>query len=133
VRVIIAETGGVPVEGKLLGDGLMAVFTSARQAIDCGVRVNAAADSTAFGLHLGLHAGDVIREDDNVFGGAVNIAARVAALASPGEVLVSETVRSLARTSANVTFESRGPHALKGVEDPHCLYGIVAAPDRADR
>lgn len=62
----------------------MAVFTSARQAIDCGVTVNAAADSTAFGLHLGLRAGDVIREDDNVFGGAVNIAARVAALASPG-------------------------------------------------
>jgi class 3 adenylate cyclase len=133
MRVIIAETGGVPVEGKLLGDGLMAVFASARQAIDCGVRVNAAADATAFGLHLGLHAGDVIREDGNVFGGAVNIAARVAALASPGEVLVSETVRSLARTSANVTFESRGLRALKGVEDPHWLYAIVAAPDRSDR
>jgi len=133
VRAIIAETGGVPVEGKLLGDGLMAVFTSARQAIECGVRVNAAADETEFGLHLGLHAGDVIREDGNVFGGAVNIAARVAALASPGEVLVSETVRSLARTSANVTFESRGPHALKGVEDPHSLYAIVAAPDDTDQ
>ena len=132
-RAIIAERGGVPVEGKLLGDGLMAVFTSARQAIDCAVRINAAADETQFGLHLGLHAGDVIREDGNVFGGAVNIAARVAALASPGEVLVSETVRSLARTSTNVTFESRGPHALKGVEDPHSLYVIVDAPDRTAR
>jgi DNA-binding SARP family transcriptional activator len=133
VRVIIEETGGVPVEGRLLGDGLMAVFTSARQAIECGVRVSAAADETSLGLHLGLHAGDVIREDGNVFGGAVNIAARVAALASPGEVLVSETVRSLARTSANVTFESRGSHALKGVEDPHSLFAIVAAPDHTDQ
>lgn len=132
VRAIIAETGGVPVEGKLLGDGLMAVFTSARQAIECGVRVSAAADQTALGLHLGLHAGDVIREDNNVFGGAVNIASRVAALAPPGEILVSETVRSLARTSANVTFESRGPHALKGVEDLHSLYAIVA-PGPRDR
>ena len=133
VRAIIAETGGVPVEGRLLGDGLMAVFTSARQAIECGVRVSAAADETALGLHLGLHAGDVIREDDNVFGGAVNIAARVAALAPPGEVLVSETVRSLARTSTTVRFESRGPHALKGVEDLHSLYAIVAAPDHTDQ
>ena len=130
VRVIIAETGGVPVEGKLLGDGLMAVFTSARQAIDCGVRVNAAAGETAFGLHLGLHAGDVIREDGNVFGGAVNIAARVPALAPPGEVLVSETVRSLARMSANVTFESCGSQTLKGIADPQFLYAIVAAPER---
>ena len=91
----------MPVEGKLLGDGLMAVFTSARQAIECGVRVSAVAGETAFGLHLGLHVGDVIREDNNVFGGAVNIAARVAALAPPGEVLVSETVRSLAFTRSS--------------------------------
>jgi adenylate cyclase len=73
---------------------------------------------------VGLHAGDVIRDGDNVFGGAVNIAARVAGLAPVGEVLVSETVRALARTSAGVRFDDRGLHRLKGVEDPHRLHAI---------
>ncbi len=56
-------------------------------------------------LHLGIHAGDVIREGNNVYGGAVNIAARIAGASAPGEVLLSDTVRGLARTSAGVTFE----------------------------
>jgi class 3 adenylate cyclase len=76
-------------------------------------------------LHVGLHAGDVIREENNVFGGAVNIASRISAL-SPGEVLVSDTVRSLARTSAGVRFEDRGEHALKGVADPQRVFAVRA-------
>jgi adenylate cyclase len=61
---------------------------------------------------------------NNVFGGAVNIAARISALSSPGEVLVSDTVRSLARTSADVTFDDRGEHALKGVAEPQRIYAV---------
>src|SRR3990172_5018661 len=100
-------TGGTAVEGKVLGDGVLAVFTSARQAIDCALRCNAASEPVGLPLHLGVHAGDVIREGNNVFGGAVNIAARIAAASAPGEVLVSDTVRGLARTSAGVTFDDR--------------------------
>src|SRR5207237_5365182 len=74
-----------------------------------------AGDDAGLPLHLGLHAGDVIREDNNVYGGAVNIASRISGLSVPSEVLVSETVRSLARTSAGVLFEDRGEQALKGV------------------
>ncbi len=69
-------------------------------------------------LHLGLHAGDVIREDNNVYGGAVNIAARISGLSAPGEVLVSDVVRSLARTSAGVSFEDLGEQSMKGVGEP---------------
>jgi class 3 adenylate cyclase len=127
VRDVIGETGGVPIEGRLLGDGLMAVFPLAHQAVECAVRTNEAAAETGLGLHVGLHAGDVIREDANVFGGAVNIAARVAAMAPPGEVLVSETVRSLARTSTTVTFEGRGYHDLKGVADRYPLYAVTGS------
>jgi adenylate cyclase len=65
-----------------------------------------------------LHAGDVIREENNVFGGAVNVAARISGLSAPGEVLVSDTVRSLARTSADVAFVDRGEQTLKGVGEP---------------
>ena len=82
LRAIIGESGGTPVEGKVLGDGVLAVFTSARQAIECALRCNGAGESVGLQLHLGIHAGDVIREGNNVYGGAVNIAARIAALQS---------------------------------------------------
>jgi len=71
-----------------------------------------------------LTAGDVIREGNNVYGGAVNIAARIAGASAPGEVLVSDTVRGLARTSAGVTFDDRGEHVLKGVADPQRLFAV---------
>jgi class 3 adenylate cyclase len=124
LRAVIRENGGTPVEGKLLGDGVLAVFTSARQAIEATLRCGRAGDDAGLPLHLGLHAGDVIREESNVYGGAVNIAARVSALSAPGEVLVSDTVRSLGRTSAGVRFEDRGEHELKGVSEPVRLYQV---------
>jgi class 3 adenylate cyclase len=66
----------------------------------------------------------VIREDNNVYGGAVNVAARISSLSAPGDVLVSETVRSLARTSAGVTFEDRGEQSLKGVGEPVRVWAV---------
>jgi adenylate cyclase len=66
----------------------------------------------------------VIREGDNIYGGAVNIASRICGLCAPGEILVSATVRELARTSAGVTFEDRGEHALKGIADPVRVFAV---------
>ena len=124
LRTVIRESGGTPVEGKLVGDGVLAVFTSARQAIECALRCNGAGESVGLQLHLGIHAGDVIREGNNVYGGAVNIAARIAGASAPGEVLVSDTVRGLARTSAGVAFDDRGEQSLKGVADPQRLFAV---------
>ncbi|HEU4759504.1 MAG TPA: adenylate/guanylate cyclase domain-containing protein [Dehalococcoidia bacterium] len=129
LRGVIRENGGAPVEGKLLGDGVLAVFTSARQAIEAAVACGKAGDDVGLPLHLGIHAGDVIREEDpdgrgNVYGGAVNIAARIAAASAPGEVLLSDTVRALARTSASVRFEDRGQHELKGVSEPVRVWAV---------
>ena len=124
LRSLIRKCSGTPVEGKLVGDGVLAVFTSARQAIDCALRCNAASEPIGLQLHLGVHAGDVIREGNNVYGGAVNIAARIASASAPGEVLVSDTVRGLARTSAGVSFDDRGEHTLKGIADPQRLFAV---------
>jgi class 3 adenylate cyclase/pimeloyl-ACP methyl ester carboxylesterase len=130
LRAAITDAGGTAIEGKLLGDGVLAVFSSARDAIECALAIQRMTAGEGGGLdprpstrdplllHLGLHAGDVIREEGNVYGGAVNIAARISGEASPGEVLVSQTVRDLARTSAGVSFEDRGERALKGVGEP---------------
>jgi class 3 adenylate cyclase len=127
LRTCVGETGGAVIEGKLLGDGLLAVFTSAGPALDCAVRCVDAAKGAGLGLHVGLHAGDVIREGGDIFGGAVNLAARVAAEAPAGQVLVSETVRSLALTSGRVAFADRGPRSLKGFSEPVRLYQVGPA------
>jgi len=126
LRSIISEAGGTTIDAKTLGDGVLATFPAASQAIDAALRCGAAGDAQGLPLHLGLHAGDVIREANNVFGGAVNIASRISALSAPGEVLVSRTVADLARTSAGVTFEDRGEHALKGVAEAVRLYAVRA-------
>jgi class 3 adenylate cyclase/uncharacterized membrane protein (UPF0127 family) len=124
LRERIRSCAGRPIEGKLLGDGVLAVFESAQSAIDCALRCAAEGSALGLPLHLGLHAGDVIREDNNVFGGAVNIAARIAAASAPSEVLVSDTVRGLARTSTNVVFDDAGAQELKGVRDEVRLYRV---------
>ena len=124
LRTVIRDNGGTPIEGKLLGDGVLAVFTSARQAIEAALACGRAGADAGLPLHLGIHAGDVIREDNNVYGGAVNIASRIAGLSAAGEVLVSETVRSLARTSAGVRFEDRGEQALKGVGEKMRVWAV---------
>ncbi len=124
LRTSISDVGGEAIEGKVLGDGVMAVFGSAREAIDCAQRCRTLGDTAGLPLHLGIHAGDVIREENNVHGGAVNIAARVADATDAGEILVSDIVRGLARTSAGVAFEDRGEHALKGIEEPQRLFAV---------
>jgi len=124
LRTMISEHSGTPIEGKLLGDGVLAVFTSARQAIEAALACGRTGDDAGLALHLGLHAGDVIREDNNVYGGAVNIASRISGLSAPGEVLVSDIVRGLARTSAGVRFEDRGDQPLKGVGEPVRVWAV---------
>jgi class 3 adenylate cyclase len=125
LRGVIREHTGTAIEGKLLGDGVMAVFTSARQAITAALACARTGDEATLPLHLGLHAGDVIREDNNVYGGAVNIASRISGLSEPGEVLVSDIVRGLARTSTGVQFEDRGEQELKGVGEPVRVWAVV--------
>jgi class 3 adenylate cyclase/pimeloyl-ACP methyl ester carboxylesterase len=133
LRKLIRECGGVPVEGPTLGDGLLATFASAREGIQAALAGGKAADDAGLPLHLGLHAGDISREKDpdgrdNVYGGAVNIAARISGLSAPGEVLVSQTVRDLARTSAGVRFEDRGEQGLKGVGEAVRVWAVLRGP-----
>jgi class 3 adenylate cyclase len=124
IRAAIRDNDGTPVGGKVLGDGVMGTFASAREAIAAAVRCSALSAASELGLHIGLHAGDVIREDDNVYGGTVNIASRICGLSAPGEILVSDVVRGMARSSAGVQFEDRGEQEMKGVGEPVRVFAI---------
>ena len=124
VRQAIRLHGGNALDGKVLGDGVMATFNAAKSAIDAAIACREAAASAGLQLHAGIHAGDVLREPGNVYGGAVNVAARIQQASAADEILVSDVVRALARTSAGVTFEDRGEHALKGIDEPQRLWAV---------
>jgi class 3 adenylate cyclase len=124
LRAAIRDAGGTAIDGKLLGDGVLATFPSAAQAIDAARHCHTLSGASELPLHLGIHAGDVIREENNVYGGAVNIASRICALSAPGEILVSDVVRGMARSSAGVEFEDRGEQEMKGVGEPVRVFAV---------
>ena len=107
----------------------MGVFTTAAQAIAAAQRCIELSAKGDLRLHVGLHAGDVIHEKDNVYGGTVNIASRICGLSAPGEILVSDVVRGMARSSAGVEFEDRGEQEMKGVGEPVRVYAVRTAPE----
>jgi class 3 adenylate cyclase len=126
LRSTIRSYSGSPVEGIKLGDGILAEFRSAERAVACGVACRDHAQRAELPLHIGVHAGDIIRDGGDIFGGTVNTAARICAHASAGQVLVSGVVRDLARTSAAVTFTTAGAPRLKGIAEPVPLYSVHA-------
>jgi class 3 adenylate cyclase/pimeloyl-ACP methyl ester carboxylesterase len=108
---------------KDTGDGFFATFDGPARAVRCARGVVDAAKAMDVDLRVGLHTGEVELAGDDVRGIAVHIGARVAALASPGEVLVSRTVTDLVAGSG-LLFEDRGSHALKGVPGEWQLYAV---------
>ncbi len=99
---------------KQTGDGHLAVFDGPARAIRCAHAMTAAAPGLGVELRAGLHTGEVEQRGEDVSGLAVHIGARIAALAGPGEVLVSSTVRDLV-VGSGLEFDDRGEHELRGV------------------
>ena len=99
---------------KSLGDGALAIFDSPARAVRCGAEIVDGLAARAISVRAGVHTGECERRGDDIGGIAVHIAARVGALAQPGEVLVTGTVRDLVFGS-ELSFEDRGPHELRGV------------------
>ena len=112
-------------EVKSLGDGFLATFDGPARAIRCASAISEAVRALGIEVRAGLHTGEIEAGEDDVRGIAVHIAARVAALAGPGEVLASRTVRDLVAGSG-IRFLERGRHALHGLQEPMELYAAVA-------
>jgi class 3 adenylate cyclase/pimeloyl-ACP methyl ester carboxylesterase len=131
VRKALRAHGGSEV--KSLGDGFMACFSSATRALECAIAMQRAfaehnAQVGAEGLaplqiRIGLNAGEPIAEDEDLFGTAVNLAARIAAKAEGGEILASDVVRQLV-AGKGFLFADRGDVVLRGFEDPVRLYEV---------
>jgi class 3 adenylate cyclase/pimeloyl-ACP methyl ester carboxylesterase len=111
---------------KDTGDGLVATFDGPTRAIRCALTVRDGAGHLGIQTRTGLHVGEIERRGEDVSGIAVHVAARVAAVAAAGEVLVSNTVVDLVE-GAGIAFVDRGAHALKGVPDPRRLWAVAGA------
>ena len=123
VRRELARFRGVEVDTA--GDGFMASFDGPARAIRCAQAIHASNAGLGLDLRAGVHTGECERIGEKLSGIAVHIAARVASLAGPGEVLASQTVKDLVAGSG-IPFEDRGVHELKGVPDAWRLFAVGA-------
>jgi class 3 adenylate cyclase len=127
VREALTSHGGA--ELKTTGDGFMASFSSATRALESAIamqRAFAAHNESAeepILVRVGMNAGEPIAEEEDLFGTAVIEAARIAAAAKGGEILVSDVVRQLAK-GKDFLFADRGEVALKGFDEPVRLYEV---------
>jgi class 3 adenylate cyclase/pimeloyl-ACP methyl ester carboxylesterase len=110
-------------EVKTVGDGFLATFDGPARAIRCADAIRASVRTLGLEVRAGLHTGEVELIGDDVGGIAIHVGARVAALAGPGEVLVSSTVKDLVAGSG-LRFEDRGTHRLKGVPEGWRLFAV---------
>jgi class 3 adenylate cyclase len=127
VRAQLGVTGGGEI--KTEGDSFYLVFQTAGQALRCAIAImNQAADPQRQGgampVGIGIHAGEPVPLEGQYVGSAVNIAARLGAAAGAGELLISETVRGLLRTSDLPPVTEREGLQLKGVKDAPRAYAV---------
>jgi class 3 adenylate cyclase len=100
------------------------MFDGPSRAVESATAIRADVDALGLQIRAGVHTGEVERRGDDVGGIGVNIGSRVAALAEPGEVWVSRTVKDLT-TGSDLAFKDRGRYALKGVPDEWELFSLV--------
>src|SRR5215472_7658299 len=117
---------------KNTGDGLLAEFSSVVDAVRCSVELQQAmrdrdlgtAEAKRITFRVGVNVGDVIAEDDDIYGDGVNIAARLEALAEPGGICISRTVRDQIRDKLPYPFEDKGEMSVKNIVRPVRVYAL---------
>jgi adenylate cyclase len=110
---------------KTTGDGMLVEFASAVDAVTCAVDVQERmAERAASGaeprilFHIGIHVGDIIVDDNDIFGDGVNIAARLEGIAEPGGACISDDAQRQVRGKVDFAFEDMGPQNLKNIVEP---------------
>ena len=134
VRDALRDHGGSEI--KHTGDGIMASFAATSGALECAIAIQrgvaalrqAQADQAkpleaALNVRIGLNVGEPVAEEDDLFGTAVQFAARICNHAEPGQILTSDVVRQLV-AGKDFLFSDRGEVALRGFEDPVRLYEV---------
>jgi TolB-like protein len=124
---------------KRMGDGWLIEFASVLDAVNCAVTVQQRlADHDFLKLRMGIHVGDIVHEDEDIYGAGVNVAARLEAIARPGGICISDKVFDEVKRKMDVCFTDGGLQSLKNIEDSVRVYHLAngaaeeAAPPLAD-
>jgi adenylate cyclase len=118
---------------KLTGDGMLVEFPSVVNAVECATEIqrdmrarnNGVADDRKIEFRIGINLGDVIVDDDDLFGDGVNVAARLESVAKTGGVAVSQSVRDNVGNRLDLTFEDIGEQQLKNIQFPVRVYNVL--------
>ena len=122
---------------KLMGDGILADFPSVVDALACAVEVQRAiakaneslAENQKIQFRIGINLGDIIVQDDDIFGDGVNIAARLEPLAEPDGICISQTALDAVGNKLTLDYEDIGTHEVKNIAKPVQVYRVRAAVD----
>ena len=116
---------------KTTGDGLLAEFQSVVDALRCAAAwQHAMSAGNPIAWRIGIHQGDIIVEDGDIFGDGVNVAARLEALAEPGGICVLARVQEDSTGRLDLAFRDLGPQQLKNIGRPVHAYAIQISPVR---
>jgi formylglycine-generating enzyme required for sulfatase activity/class 3 adenylate cyclase len=111
---------------KEIGDGTLSLFRSAVDAVDCALEIQRELQkNTDFYIRIGIHVGDVVFKDGDIFGDGVNVASRIEPLAEPGGICVSGSVYGYIRNQSNVHAVFLGEKELKNVAEPVKVYALT--------
>jgi serine/threonine-protein kinase len=111
---------------KELGDGVMASFNTVSDAVNAAIKIQENCTiAKEFQLRIGIHLGEVVFENDDVFGDGVNIASRIQSAAKPGTIYVSESIHSNISNKKNITTKFIKEETLKNVKEPVRIFEVV--------
>ena len=118
---------------KTTGDGMIAEFGSVVDAVQCAVDIQRAmnrrntdvADDRRIEFRIGINLGDIIVDDEDIYGDGVNVAARLEELAEPGEVCISGTAYDQLKSKVDVGYEYLGERQVKNISEPVRIYRMM--------
>jgi TolB-like protein/Tfp pilus assembly protein PilF len=118
---------------KEIGDGILASFDSASEAVRCASRIQLISREEGYSLRIGIHEGEVVFEENDVFGDGVNVASRLQELARGGSTFISGAVKKDIRNKVDIITEFVEEKVLKNVVEPVMVYEVLTGSAGKDK
>lgn len=120
------------------GDGTLSIFKSAVEAVECAIKMQQEFQTgKVVPLRIGIHLGDIVFDENDVYGDGVNLASRIETLGVPGCVLISDKVNYAIKSQGSIETQSLGLFEFKNIKDPVEVFSIsnkgVKVPERSER
>ena len=118
---------------KEIGDGVLISFPSAVKAVTCSLEIQRIlAHNSDLTLRIGIHIGDVVKKENDVFGDGVNVASRIQPLASPGGICISGAVSEALSSHPKYNIVSKGEQELKNILQKHSIFQLTTGHESSD-